>query len=160
MEQDILTLNNIKMKKQLFLALMLTTTLSLLSVNCSGNNDDNSTQQTNPTTNQYFHPPIWIQGIWKLVPFGDPSQSMLTIKFTDSDFIKISSGGIETSMTQSIKMSQGGGTVEESITNTDYNFTIKYGTGNTDLIEFKKISDTEIQYRQAPTLNWTSLKKY
>lgn len=42
----------------------------------------------------------------------------------------------------------------------EYNGTIKYnGTGTTEFFEFKKVSDTEIQFRQAPVLNWTSLVK-
>lgn len=146
------------MKKHLFLALSLTTTL--LTTSCSSNNDDdNDTQQTNPATTQYFHPPAWIQGTWKYAPF-DPNQAVFTFKFTDSDFINVSSGGIETSWTQKIKMSPNGGSVDETITNTAYNFTIKYnGTGNSELVEFKKVSANEIQYRAAPTLNWTTLIK-
>ena len=55
------------MKKQLFLALLLTSTL--LTVNCSGsNNDDDNTptnpQPSNPQVTPYFHPPVWIQGTW------------------------------------------------------------------------------------------------
>jgi hypothetical protein len=153
------------MKKLSFKAITIAlslTVLSLVTVNCSGSNDDdNDTQQTSPpATTQYFHPPTWIKGTWKYAPFGNPIESMLTRKFTDSDIISISSGGTETSWTQSIKVSPNGGSVEEVISTTDYNLTIKYnGTGTTDFIEFKKISDTEIQYRQAPTLNWTSLVK-
>ncbi|MCL8538571.1 hypothetical protein M9991_17020 [Chryseobacterium gallinarum] len=146
-------------KSMLFTALSLTTLL--VTVNCSSNNDDdNNAQQTNPATTQYFHPPSWIQGTWKYAPFGTPMDSPLTLKFTDSDIISISSGGIQTSWTEKIKVSPNGGNVDEATTNTEYNVTIKYNsTGITDFYEFKKISDTEIQYRQAPVLNWTSLVK-
>lgn len=151
-----------KIKRTFLTALMLTATLSLLTVNCSSNNDDDNGTPNNqqPATTQYFHPPTWIQGTWKYAPFGNPMESMLTRKFTDSDIISISSGGTQTSWTQSIKVAPSGGSVEEAISTTDYNLTIKYnGTGVTDFFEFRKISDTEIQYRQAPVLNWTSLIK-
>lgn len=148
------------MKKQLFLALSLTV-LSLVTVNCSSNNDDdNNTQQTNPATTQYFHPPAWIHGTWKYAPFGVPIDSQLTLKFTNSDIISISSGGTQTSWTEKIKVSPNGGSVDETTINNEYNVTIKYNaSGTTVLYEFKKISNTEIQYRQAPVLNWTSLVK-
>lgn len=148
------------MKKQLFLALSLSV-LSLVTVNCSSSNDDDNTPANQqPTTTQYFHPPAWIQGTWKYAPFGVPMDSQLTLKFTDSDIISISSGGTQTSWTEKIKVSPNGGNVDEATTNTEYNVTIKYNsTGVTDFFEFKKISDTEIQYRQAPVLNWTSLVK-
>lgn len=147
------------MKKQLFLALSITV-LSLVTVNCSSNNDDNTPTNQQPTTTQYFHPPAWIQGTWKYAPFGTPMDSQLTLKFTDSDIISISSGGTQTSWTEKIKVSPNGGTVDETNTNNEYNVTIKYNsTGVTDFFEFRKISDTEIQYRQAPVLNWTSLVK-
>ena len=97
--------------------------------------------------------------LYKYAPF-DPNQVGFTFKFTDSDFINVSSGGTETSWTQKIKISPNGGSVDETITNTEYNFTIKYnGTGNSEFVEFKKVSATEIQYRAAPTLNWTTLIK-
>lgn len=137
--------------------------LSLTTVSCSSSNDEDNTTPNNqqpPVTTQYFHPPTWIQGTWKYAPFGTPLESMLTRKFTDSDIISISSGGTQTSWTEGIKVSPNGGTVDEVTTNTEYNVTIKYNsTGVTDYYEFKKISDTEIQYRQAPVLNWTSLVK-
>lgn len=150
------------MKIKTFLtALMLTATLSLVTVNCSGNNDDDNTPTNQqPVTTQYFHPPAWIQGTLKYAPFGTPMDSPLTLKFTDSDIISISSGGTETSWTQKIKVSPNGGSVDETTTSTEYNVIIKYnGTGTTDFFEFRKISDAEIQYRQAPVLNWTSLIK-
>lgn len=148
------------MKKQFFLALSLTA-LSLITVNCSNSNDDdNATNNQQPATTQYFHPPTWIQGTWKYAPFGTPIGSPLTLKFTDSDIISISSGGTQTSWTEKIKVSPNGGSVDETINNTEYNVTIKYnGSGTTDFYEFKKISNAEIQYRQAPVLNWTSLVK-
>lgn len=148
------------MKKYLFLALSLSI-LSLVTINCSSSNDDDNTPTNQqPATTQYFHPPAWIQGTWKYAPFGVPMDSQLTLKFTDSDIISISSGGTQTSWNEKIKVSPNGGTVDEATTNTEYNVTIKYNsTGATDFFEFRKISNTEIQYRQAPVLNWTSLVK-
>ncbi|WES99328.1 hypothetical protein P2W68_06850 [Chryseobacterium arthrosphaerae] len=149
------------MKKLSFKAITIALSLTLTTVNCSSSNDDDNTSTNQqPTTTQYFHPPVWIQGTWKYAPFGVPMDSQLTLKFTDSDIISISSGGTQTSWTEKIKVSPNGGNVDEATTNTEYNVTIKYNsTGVTDFFEFKKISDTEIQYRQAPVLNWTSLVK-
>ncbi|KMQ68755.1 hypothetical protein ACM39_05535 [Chryseobacterium sp. FH2] len=146
-----------------FCFLLGTLALSLLViVNCSSSNDnDNGTTNNNQqqSTTQYFHPPAWIQGTWKYAPL-DPNHVGFTYKFTDSDFINISTGGMETSWIQSIKMFPNGGSVEETITNTEYSFTIKYnGTANSQFLELKKVSATEIQYRAAPTLNWTTLIK-
>ncbi|RLJ33813.1 hypothetical protein CLU97_3301 [Chryseobacterium sp. 7] len=151
------------MKKLPLKAITIALSLTLVTVNCSNSNDDNTTTPTNqqpPATTQYFHPPTWIQGTWKYAPFGTPIDSPLTLKFTDSDIISISSGGTQTSWTENIKVSPNGGSVDENTTNTQYNVTIKHnGSGTTEFFEFRKISDTEIQYRQAPVLNWTSLVK-
>ncbi|WP_419868744.1 hypothetical protein [Chryseobacterium sp. CT-SW4] len=154
------------MKKLSFKAITIAlslTVLSLATANCSNssNDEDNTTPNNQqPATTQYFHPPTWIQGTWKYAPFGTPLESMLTRKFTDSDIISISSGGTQTSWTEKIKVSPNGGNVDEVTTNTEYNVAIKYNsTGVTDFFEFRKISNTEIQYRQAPVLNWTSLVK-
>jgi hypothetical protein len=136
--------------------------LSLTTVSCSNSSDEDNTPTNNqpPVTTQYFHPPTWIQGTWKYAPFGTPMDSPLTLKFTDSDIISISSGGTQTSWTEKIKVSPNGGSVNETTSNTEYNVNIKYnGSGTTDFYEFRKISGTEIQYRQAPVLNWTSLVK-
>lgn len=149
------------MKKLSFKAITIALSLTLTTANCSNSNDDDNTPTNQqPTTTQYFHPPAWIQGTWKYAPFGVPMDSQLTLKFTDSDIISISSGGTQTSWTEKIKVSPNGGNVDEATTNTEYNVTIKYNsTGVTDFFEFRKISNTEIQYRQAPVLNWTSLVK-
>lgn len=150
------------MKKLSFKATMVALLLALTIISCSNSSDEDNTTPNNqqPVTTQYFHPPTWIQGTWKYAPFGTPMDSPLTLKFTDSDIISISSGGTQTSWTEKIKVSPNGGSVDETTINNEYNVTIKYnGSGTTVLYEFKKISNTEIQYRQAPVLNWTSLVK-
>lgn len=146
------------MRKQLFLALMLTTTLSLLSINCSSNSDDdNSTQQTNPTTDQYFHPPTWIQGSWS-VTNGTISNKLF--KFTDSDFISLASG-IEISQTGLIKAHPYGGSVDEtSNTSTSYIFDMKFNnSGVVQHYEFRKVSATQIQWKDNSNGTWFDLVK-
>ncbi|MDR6546707.1 hypothetical protein J2810_002767 [Chryseobacterium rhizosphaerae] len=150
------------MKKLSFKATLVALSLTLaITISCSNSNDeDNPTNQQPPVTTQYFHPPTWIHSTWKYAPFGTPMDSPLTLKFTGSDIVSISSGGTQTSWTEKIKVSPNGGNVDETTSNIEYNVTIKYnGSGVTDFYEFRKISDTEIQYRQAPVLNWTSLVK-
>ncbi|MDR6158624.1 hypothetical protein QF023_002140 [Chryseobacterium sp. SLBN-27] len=84
------------MKKQLFLALLLTPTL--LTVNCcSSNNDDDNTpanpQPSNSQVTPYFHPPVWIQGTW-----GVSNSTQKIYKFTTKDFVMLVTG-TEQSMT-------------------------------------------------------------
>ena len=138
-------------KITLFTALSLTATL--LTVNCSSNNDDdNNTQQTNPATTQYFHPPTWIQGTWG-VTNGTTSNKLY--KFTADDFIMIT-GTTEISMTGTIKSSPNGGSVDETANNgTQYNFTIKYNiTTTTQSFEFRKVSATQIQWKDNSNGTW------
>lgn len=147
------------MNKQLFLALTLTTTL-LLSVNCSGSNDDDNTvnnQQNSPTTTQYFHPPTWIQGIWG-VTNGTTSSKLY--KFTADDFILMPDTSNQ-SMTGAIKAHPYGGSVDEaSNTSTLYIFDVKYNnSGVTQHFEFKKISATQIQFKDNSNNAWTDLVK-
>lgn len=145
-----------KIKRTFLTALMLTATLSLLTVNCSSNNDDdNSTQQTNnPVTTQYFHPPAWIQGTWG-VTNGTTTNKLY--KFTADDFIMIT-GTSELSMTGTIKSTPNGGSVDETINQTQYNFTVKYNvTPTTQSFEFRKVSATQIQWKSNGT--WVDLVK-
>lgn len=146
------------MKKQLLAALMLTITLSLLNVNCSGNSDDdNSTQQNNPATTQYFHPPTWIQATWG-VTNGTTSNKLY--KFTTDDFILMPDTSNQ-SMTGAIKAHPYGGSVDEtSNTSTLYIFDVKYNnSGVTQHFEFKKISATQIQLKDNSNNSWTDLVK-
>ena len=87
-------------KRILFTTLSLTV-LSLVTVSCSGNNDDDNTptNQQSPVTTQYFHPPTWIQGEWG-VTNGTISNKLY--KFTDSDFILLVTGVSEQSMTVTV----------------------------------------------------------
>jgi len=66
--------------RSLFLAAIMTVSF----VSCSNNDDDSSLQQNNPVTTQYFHPPAWIQGSWKISGSANPY-----FKFTSDDFILV-----------------------------------------------------------------------
>lgn len=144
-------------KSMLFTALSLTTLL--VAVNCSSNNDDdNNTQQTNPATTQYFHPPMWIQGMWG-VTNGTTSNKLY--KFTTDDFILLVTGVSEQSITETIKSSPNGGSVDETVnSNTQYNFTVKYNiTTTTQSFEFRKVSATQIQWKDNSNGTWFDLVK-
>ena len=105
------------MKKILF-TLTFTT---LLFVGCSSNSDDDSnTQQTNPATTQYFHPPTWIQGSWG---YSNGTTLVKSHRFTNNDFL-ITNGNNETSYKGAISSHPYGGSVDETIDASNYNFTI------------------------------------
>lgn len=141
----------------LFTALSLTATL--LTTSCSSNNDDeNTATNQQPATTQYFHPPTWIQGTWG-VTNGTTSNKLY--KFTADDFILLVTGVSEQSMTGTIKSSPNGGSVDETANNsTQYNFTVKYNiTTTTQSFEFRKVSPTQIQWKDNSNGTWFDLVK-
>ncbi|WP_370899580.1 hypothetical protein [Chryseobacterium gossypii] len=144
------------MNKQLFLVLLLTATLSLVTVNCSNSSDDDTpNNQQTPATTQYFHPPAWIQDSWA-VSNGTITNKLF--RFTDSDFISLASGS-EISHTGLIKAHPYGGSVDEtSNTSSLYIFDIKFNnSGVTQHYEFRKVSATQIQWYSNGT--WIDLIK-
>ncbi|MEG2333411.1 hypothetical protein [Chryseobacterium sp.] len=124
------------MKKTLLLPLM---AMSLMTSNCSGNDDNDAVpQQVNPISNSYFHPPSWIKGTWKVA-------STSYFQFTDDDFIYVMNGtSYKAVLTQTATAGQTA-KVNEEISETDYNFTIIAG-GSTGTYKFKKINTTRIQW--------------
>ncbi|MFN4362531.1 hypothetical protein [Chryseobacterium hispalense] len=145
------------MKKHLFLVLSITTIL--LTTSClSNNDDDNIPTNQQPLTIQYFHPPAWIQGTWG-VTNGTTSNKLY--KFTVDDFILLVTGVSEQSMTGTIKSSPNGGSVDETVnSNTQYNFTVKYNISpTTQSFEFRKISATQIQWKDNSNGTWFDLVK-
>lgn len=123
------------MKKTLFLPLL---AFSILTLNCSGNDEDSTPQQNNPVTTQYFHPPSWIQGSWKV-------SNTSYYKFTNDDFIYVINGtSYKAILTQTASNGQTA-KVDETITDTDYNFVITAGTSSGSY-KFKKVSSTQIQW--------------
>jgi hypothetical protein len=147
------------MKKRTILTALSLAVLSLVTVNCSGSNDDDNTPTNQqPTTTQYFHPPAWIQGTWG-VTNGTTSNKLY--KFTTDDFILLVTGVSEQSMAGTIKSSPNGGSVDETInSNAQYNFTVKYNiTTTTQSFEFKKVSATKIQWKDNSNGTWFDLVK-
>lgn len=145
------------MKKHLFLALSITNIL--LTTSCSNNNDDDNTPTNQqPATTQYFYPPTWIHGTWG-VTNGTTSNKLY--KFTADDFILLVTGVSEQSMTETIKSSPNGGSVDETVnSNTQYNFTVKYNiTTTTQSFEFRKVSATQIQWKDNSSNTWFDLVK-
>lgn len=149
------------MKKFPLKAITIALSLALVTVNCSNSNDEDNTtptnQQTNPATTQYFHPPTWIQGTWG-VTNGTTSNKLY--KFTADDFIMIT-GTSEQSMTGSIKAHPYGGSVDETSNNsTNYVFDVKFNnSGVTQHFEFKKVSATQIQWKDNSNGTWFDLVK-
>lgn len=125
------------MKKTLLLPLL---AMSLLTLNCSGNDDDSAPQQNNPVTTQYFHPPLFIQGSWKI-----SNTSTSYFKFTNDDFILVTPyTSYKAVLTQTAATGQPAKVVEQ-ISDYYYEFTITAGASSGQY-KFKKISDTKIQW--------------
>lgn len=127
------------MKKILF-----TLFIGMSFISCSSSDDDNTVQQSNPSQSSYFHPPLWIQGSWKI---GNTSY----YKFTNDDFIYVMNGtSYKAILTQTASNGQTA-KVDETITDTDYNFVITAGASSGSY-KFHKISSTQIQWNNI-TLN-------
>ncbi|MCQ9635150.1 hypothetical protein MP477_09320 [Chryseobacterium sp. WG23] len=123
------------MKKILF-----TLFIGMSFIGCSNSDDDSTPQQNNPVTTQYFHPPAWIQGSWKISGTQPPF-----FKFTNQDFILITPyTSYKTVLEQTANTGQQA-KVNEQISDLYYEFTIIAG-GSSAQYKFKKISDTRIQW--------------
>lgn len=117
--------------------LFLTALIAVSFISCSNSDDDSTSQQNIPTTTQYFHPPTWIQGSWKV-------SNTSYYKFTNEDFIYVINGtSYKAILTQTASNGQTA-KVDETITDTDYNFVITAGTSSGSY-KFKKVSSTQIQ---------------
>lgn len=127
-----LTIKN--MKKLTLIVMMAIATLS-----CSSNEDEIVKQEK-----QFFNPPTWIQGKWY-------KDGTALYKFTKDDFYTIS-GSSETSYKSILEQGESNGaksSVDESISDTNYDFVIKSGVANYEY-KFKKITDTKIQWVNYP----------
>lgn len=128
----------IYLMKKTLLALTLTT---LLFVGCSSNNDDDSTpQQNNPVTTQYFHPPAWIQGSWKI-----SNTSTSYFKFSNDNFILVTPYTSYKAILEQTAATGQPAKVVEQTSDYYYEFTITAGASSGQY-KFKKISDTRIQW--------------
>lgn len=125
------------MKKTLFLPLL---AFSLLTLNCSGNDDESTPQQNNPVQTVYFHPPAWIQGSWKI-----SGSNSAYFKFTSDDFILVTPYTSWKSVLQQTASTGQLAKVNEDISDLYYEFTIIAGNSG-GMYKFKKISSTRIQW--------------
>lgn len=125
------------MKKQLLLSLL---ALSFLTLNCSGNDDNTAPEQTTPVTTQYFHPPAWVQGSWKISGNANPY-----FKFTSDDFILVTPYTSWKSVLQQTATTGQLAKVNEDISEQYYEFTIIAGNSG-GMYKFKRISPTRIQW--------------
>ncbi|WP_419495153.1 hypothetical protein [Chryseobacterium bernardetii] len=125
------------MKKILQLSFL---ALSLFTLSCSSNDDTTTPQQNNPVTTQYFHPPLFIQGSWKI-----SGSSSAYFKFSSDNFILVTPYTSWKSVLQQTASTGQIAKVNEQISDTYYEFTIIAGASSGQY-KFKKISDTRIQW--------------
>ncbi|KPH11692.1 hypothetical protein [Chryseobacterium sp. ERMR1:04] len=123
------------MKKILF-----TLFIGMSFIGCSNNDDDNTVQQTNPVNTQYFHVPNWIIGSYKI-----SGTSTSYFIFEDDDFILVTPYTSYKTVLEQAKSAGQTAKVDETITDTDYNFVITAGASSGSY-KFKKISATKIQW--------------
>lgn len=120
--------------------LLITALMAVSLVSCSSNDDSTTPQQNNPATTQYFHPPLFIQGSWKI-----SNTSTTYFKFTNDDFILVTP---YTSYKAVLEQTAGTGQPAKVVEQTSdyyYEFTITAGASSGQY-KFKKISDTKIQW--------------
>ena len=122
--------------KHLFLIAL----VAISFVNCSGNDDDSTPQQNNPVTTQYFHPPAWIQGSWKI-----SNTSTSYFKFTNDNFILVTPYTSYKAILEQTAATGQPAKVVEQTSDYYYEFTITAGASSGQY-KFKKISDTRIQW--------------
>ncbi|WP_435134483.1 hypothetical protein [Formosa sp. A9] len=114
--------------KKLLLVLSL-----MLCFACDSSDDNNDADD-----HSRFHPPSWIRGTWYA-----NANDLTGVRFTSDDFCNIITGTTEC-FKALIEQSHEIASVEnESITDTDYKFTIEYGNKGGDF-HYRKKSDTEI----------------
>ncbi|AQY22880.1 hypothetical protein [Riemerella anatipestifer] len=136
------------MRKILFLFVA----IALLQ-NCSR---DRENETSNPIKkSQFFNPPSWIHGKWG-------HGNVVLFKFTNDDFL-LSSGGVSyisyKGLLQSTRSAGGTAVVDEDISNSHYDFTIKIGNpgGSGPVSEgeyqFRRVSSTKIEWVNNPAGN-------
>ncbi|WP_291876612.1 hypothetical protein [Chryseobacterium sp.] len=123
------------MKKILFTLL-----IGMPFISCSSSDDDTNVQQNNPVTTQYFHPVSWIQGTWRIT-----GTKTSYFKFTNDDFILVTPYTSYKTVLEQTKSTGQTAKVDETITDTDYNFVITAGASSGSY-KFRKISPTKIQW--------------
>ncbi|WP_131368463.1 hypothetical protein [Chryseobacterium soli] len=123
------------MKKILF-----TLFIGMSFIGCSNSDDDATNQQNNPVTTQYFHPPTWIQGSWKISGSANPY-----FKFSSDDFILVTPYTSWKSVLQQTATTGQLAKVNEDISDLYYEFTIIAGNSG-GMYKFKRISPTRIQW--------------
>lgn len=126
------------MKKLLFL-------FSLIVLMSCSNSDE-----TSNSSNSDFHPPSWIQGVWKIDSEFSPEQSF---SFTSNDFCMTSLGTVKQCYQENVNQLKKSGvtpTVQETITETTYTAEINYFAGQSVIFSFRKISDNSIEWTAVP----------
>ena len=122
--------------KNLKLLFLLGLFITLFS--CSTNNDSLLADEE-PVPSNYFNPPSWIQGTWRVN--GTTTSYM---KFTSDDFILLSPyTSYKALLTQTASTGQKAKVIE-SVSANDYNFTIIAGMSE-GTYKFKKLNSTQVQ---------------
>jgi hypothetical protein len=112
----------------------------LASITFSCSSDSNSLLDDEGNPNQYFHPPVWIQGTWKIqnAPNG-------YFQFKQDDFILLTPYTSYKAILEQTASTGQTAKVDETINDTDYNFVITAGT-STGTYKFKKVNANTIQW--------------
>ena len=122
--------------KNLKLLFLLGLFITLFS--CSTNNDSLLADEE-PVPSNYFNPPSWIQGTWRV---NNTSTSYM--KFTGDDFqLMLPPTSYKAVLTQTASNGQTAKVIE-TISETDYNFTIITGMSE-GTYKFKKLNSTQVQ---------------
>lgn len=119
------------MKKLLFLILM---TMSFLFTACSNNGEDLNVVQAN-----YFNPPTWIQGTWKV---SGTNTSYVT--FTKDDYILLNPYTSYKNLMEQTASTGQTAKVDETINDNLYQFVITAGISS-GTYKFTKVSNTKIE---------------
>lgn len=114
--------------------LLLILTIAVLLVSCSSSDDSSN-------NNSHLNPPNWIQGTWVQYVSEDSDIIFGGFKFTSNDFCVVTNYGNQETCFGQVFFAP----PTETITNTEYKFTINIGQ-ILNSYHFIKISDTQIKY--------------
>jgi hypothetical protein len=116
--------------------------LLVLTLFWACSNSDNS----NSSSNSDFHPPDWIQGVWKQNTMNSYGG---IFSFSKNDFCVTLMGTAKQCQQESINQSRKFGNavvVTEAITTTTYTAEMKYSNGQSVIYSFRKLSNNSIEW--------------
>lgn len=109
--------------------------MSFLLTACSSNNDED----TKVVQKNYFNPPTWIQGTWKV-----SGTNTSYVQFTKDDYILLNPYTSYKSLMEQTAATGQSAKVDETINDNLYQFVITAGISS-GTYKFTKVSSTKIQ---------------